>query len=211
MDKVDIREFPRTGDQQAVITKDNVSLQVSATIFCQVTDVKLGPLRGQRLRPGHRPDGPDRPAGRLRRAHPRRVAVRARDHQHQDAGPHGRGHPQVGRAAQPHRDPRHHPADQRPPGDVGAEGGRAAQAGRHLEVGGGAAGRHQQRPGPQAGRRARGRGRRSRPPSWPPRPRSRCSSSGPTARSGPPAARAKARRPPSPPSTRPRSSPTRWR
>jgi regulator of protease activity HflC (stomatin/prohibitin superfamily) len=41
MDKVDIREFPRTGDQQAVITQDNVSLWVSATIFCQVTDVKL--------------------------------------------------------------------------------------------------------------------------------------------------------------------------
>jgi regulator of protease activity HflC (stomatin/prohibitin superfamily) len=41
MDKVDIREFPRTGDQQAVITADNVSLWVSATIFCQVTDVKL--------------------------------------------------------------------------------------------------------------------------------------------------------------------------
>ncbi len=41
MDRVDVREFPRTGDQQAVITKDNVSLQVSATIFCQVTDVKL--------------------------------------------------------------------------------------------------------------------------------------------------------------------------
>jgi regulator of protease activity HflC (stomatin/prohibitin superfamily) len=41
MDKVDIREFPHTGDQQAVITQDNVSLWVSATIFCQVTDVKL--------------------------------------------------------------------------------------------------------------------------------------------------------------------------
>lgn len=41
MEKVDIREFPRTGDHQAVITQDNVSLQVSATIFCQVTDVKL--------------------------------------------------------------------------------------------------------------------------------------------------------------------------
>ena len=40
MDKVDVREFPRTGDQQAVITKDNVSLWVSATIFCQVIDVK---------------------------------------------------------------------------------------------------------------------------------------------------------------------------
>src|SRR5664280_1627499 len=26
MDKVDVREFPRTGDQQAVITKDNVCL-----------------------------------------------------------------------------------------------------------------------------------------------------------------------------------------
>jgi regulator of protease activity HflC (stomatin/prohibitin superfamily) len=40
MEKVDVREFPQTGDQQSVITKDNVSLQVSATIFCQVIDVK---------------------------------------------------------------------------------------------------------------------------------------------------------------------------
>ena len=40
MVKVDMREFPMTGDQQAVITKDNVSLMVSATIFCQVIDVK---------------------------------------------------------------------------------------------------------------------------------------------------------------------------
>ncbi len=40
MDKVDMREFPQTGDKQAVITKDNVSLWVSATIFCQVIDVK---------------------------------------------------------------------------------------------------------------------------------------------------------------------------
>jgi regulator of protease activity HflC (stomatin/prohibitin superfamily) len=40
MEKVDLREFPMTGDQQAVITRDNVSLQVSATIFCQVIDVK---------------------------------------------------------------------------------------------------------------------------------------------------------------------------
>lgn len=40
MEKVDMREFPMTGDQQAVITKDNVSLWVSATIFCQVVDVK---------------------------------------------------------------------------------------------------------------------------------------------------------------------------
>jgi len=29
-----------TGDQQSVITKDNVALRVSATIFCQVIDVK---------------------------------------------------------------------------------------------------------------------------------------------------------------------------
>jgi regulator of protease activity HflC (stomatin/prohibitin superfamily) len=40
LEKVDMREFPQVGDQQAVITKDNVSLQVSATIFCQVIDVK---------------------------------------------------------------------------------------------------------------------------------------------------------------------------
>jgi regulator of protease activity HflC (stomatin/prohibitin superfamily) len=40
MVKVDMREFPQTGDKQSVITKDNVSLWVSATIFCQVIDVK---------------------------------------------------------------------------------------------------------------------------------------------------------------------------
>ncbi len=40
MSKVDMREFPMTGDQQSVITADNVSLWVSATIFCQVIDVK---------------------------------------------------------------------------------------------------------------------------------------------------------------------------
>ncbi len=40
MAKVDMREFPMTGDQQSVITKDNVALRVSATIFCQVIDVK---------------------------------------------------------------------------------------------------------------------------------------------------------------------------
>ncbi len=40
MEKVDMREFPMTGDQQAVITKDNVSLWESATIFCQEIDVK---------------------------------------------------------------------------------------------------------------------------------------------------------------------------
>ncbi|HLG67742.1 MAG TPA: SPFH domain-containing protein [Acidimicrobiales bacterium] len=40
MVKVDMREFPQVGDRQSVITRDNVSLQVSATIFCQVIDVK---------------------------------------------------------------------------------------------------------------------------------------------------------------------------
>src|SRR5258708_21539951 len=38
MEKVDVREFPMTGDQQAVITLANVSFQASATIFCQVID-----------------------------------------------------------------------------------------------------------------------------------------------------------------------------
>lgn len=37
---VDVRETPRTGDQQDVITKDNVSVLVSATIFSQVVDPK---------------------------------------------------------------------------------------------------------------------------------------------------------------------------
>jgi regulator of protease activity HflC (stomatin/prohibitin superfamily) len=38
MDMVDMRETPRTGDRQDVITRDNVSVQVNATIFSQVVD-----------------------------------------------------------------------------------------------------------------------------------------------------------------------------
>jgi regulator of protease activity HflC (stomatin/prohibitin superfamily) len=39
MTRVDIREVPRRGDKQDVITKDNVAVEVSATIFQQVVDV----------------------------------------------------------------------------------------------------------------------------------------------------------------------------
>ena len=38
---IEMREVPRTGDRQDVITKDNVSVQVNATIFSQVVDPKL--------------------------------------------------------------------------------------------------------------------------------------------------------------------------
>jgi regulator of protease activity HflC (stomatin/prohibitin superfamily) len=41
MSLVDIRETPRTGDKQEVITRDNVSVSVNATIFSQVVDAKL--------------------------------------------------------------------------------------------------------------------------------------------------------------------------
>ena len=41
MERVDMRETPRTGDKQDVITKDNVSVQVNATIFSQVVDPQL--------------------------------------------------------------------------------------------------------------------------------------------------------------------------
>jgi regulator of protease activity HflC (stomatin/prohibitin superfamily) len=37
---VDIREVPRTGDRQEVITRDNVAVAVNATIFSQVVDAK---------------------------------------------------------------------------------------------------------------------------------------------------------------------------
>jgi regulator of protease activity HflC (stomatin/prohibitin superfamily) len=37
---VDMREVPRTGDRQDVITKDNVVVTVNATIFTQVVDAK---------------------------------------------------------------------------------------------------------------------------------------------------------------------------
>lgn len=39
MARVDMREVPRRGDKQDVITKDNVAVGVSATIFHQVVDV----------------------------------------------------------------------------------------------------------------------------------------------------------------------------
>lgn len=38
--RVDIRETPRTGDRQEVITRDNVTVAVNATIFSQVIDAK---------------------------------------------------------------------------------------------------------------------------------------------------------------------------
>jgi regulator of protease activity HflC (stomatin/prohibitin superfamily) len=41
MQTVDMRETPRTGDRQDVITKDNVSVVVNATIFSQVVDPRL--------------------------------------------------------------------------------------------------------------------------------------------------------------------------
>lgn len=41
MISVDMRETPRTGDRQDVITKDNVSIAVNATIFSQVIDPRL--------------------------------------------------------------------------------------------------------------------------------------------------------------------------
>ena len=40
MERVDMRETPRTGDRQDVITRDNVSVTVNATIFSQVVDAK---------------------------------------------------------------------------------------------------------------------------------------------------------------------------
>lgn len=40
MQRVDMREIPRTGDRQEVITKDNVVVTVNATIFTQVVDAK---------------------------------------------------------------------------------------------------------------------------------------------------------------------------
>ena len=39
--RVDMRETPRTGDRQEVITADNVAVAVNATIFSQVVDPKL--------------------------------------------------------------------------------------------------------------------------------------------------------------------------
>jgi regulator of protease activity HflC (stomatin/prohibitin superfamily) len=40
LQRVDMREFPRPGDRQEVITKDNVVVTVNATIFTQVVDAK---------------------------------------------------------------------------------------------------------------------------------------------------------------------------
>jgi len=40
LQRVDMREIPRPGDRQDVITKDNVAVSVNATIFTQVVDAK---------------------------------------------------------------------------------------------------------------------------------------------------------------------------
>lgn len=41
LQRIDIRETPRTGDRQEVITRDNVAVTVNATIFSQVVDARL--------------------------------------------------------------------------------------------------------------------------------------------------------------------------
>jgi regulator of protease activity HflC (stomatin/prohibitin superfamily) len=41
MELVDMRETPRTGDRQDVITRDNVSVTVNATIFSQIVDAQM--------------------------------------------------------------------------------------------------------------------------------------------------------------------------
>src|SRR6476619_2962209 len=40
LQRVDIREIPRPGDRQDVITKDNVVVSVNATIFTQIVDAQ---------------------------------------------------------------------------------------------------------------------------------------------------------------------------
>jgi regulator of protease activity HflC (stomatin/prohibitin superfamily) len=40
LQRVDMREIPRPGDRQDVITKDNVVVTVNATIFTQIVDAK---------------------------------------------------------------------------------------------------------------------------------------------------------------------------
>ncbi|HZA88254.1 MAG TPA: SPFH domain-containing protein, partial [Acidimicrobiales bacterium] len=40
LQRVDMREIPRPGDRQDVITKDNVVVTVNATIFTQVVDAR---------------------------------------------------------------------------------------------------------------------------------------------------------------------------
>lgn len=47
---VDVRETPRTGDRQQVITRDNVAVIVNATIFSQVVDVRLALFSNQDYR-----------------------------------------------------------------------------------------------------------------------------------------------------------------
>ena len=41
MELVDMRDTPRTGDRQDVITRDNVSVTVNATIFSQIVDAQM--------------------------------------------------------------------------------------------------------------------------------------------------------------------------
>ena len=92
MEKVDMREFPMTGDQQAVITKDNVLAAGERHHLLPGHRREVGPLRDQRLPAGRRPALAHRAAGRLRRALAGPGALRARDDQQPHAGPHGRRH-----------------------------------------------------------------------------------------------------------------------
>src|SRR5580700_9120353 len=147
-----MREFPMTGDQQSVITADNVSLWVSATIFCQVIDVKsaLFEINDYQLAVDHL----SRTALRavfgelsLDQALSERETINTRMQDHMADATLKWGV----------RLNRIEILDITPPTNViQAMSEQKEQAGRHLEVRRRAAGGHQQRRGTPAGRRARG-------------------------------------------------------
>ena len=79
---IDVRETPRTGDRQQVITRDNVAVIVNATIFSQVVDVRLALFTNSELLGERGQARSHLGTCGLRLDHARRRVLPARAHRH---------------------------------------------------------------------------------------------------------------------------------
>ena len=130
--RVDMRETPRTGDRQEVITADNVAARSTPPSSARSSTPRLALFGGSNyFAVAIDQPGAHHAATRLGNVSLDQALSAARAHQPEHAGADGAGHRQVGDPHQPDRDRRHHPAAADPPGDGPAEAGRPGEARPH--------------------------------------------------------------------------------
>ncbi len=146
MVRVDLRVVVMDIPSQDVITRDNVSVKVSAVLYFRVVDPATRHHPGRALPRGHQPAGADHAARGAGQARTRRPAVRARAPQPRRPEDPGRADRHLGHQGHQRRDQargpeRHHGARHRAPGRGRARAARQGDPRRRRAAGLAQAGR----------------------------------------------------------------------